>query len=692
MKTATETESRSAETRLIPLRLLREDDANVRADPATAAADAELVASIRAHGLLENLVVTPRTKTLFGVVAGARRYRALRVLADENHIPRNLPVPCLVVDNDVASESSLAENAVRVAMHPADQVAAFSRLAADGATAEQIAARFGIAERTVQKRVRLGGLPAEILDAYRSGAINLATAEAFAATTDVEFQKTMFDALKDNGQLHPHAVRHALQQRQARSDSPSALFVGLDAYRDAGGAVEDPLFEDYLTIADPALLLRLAMEKLETVAATYAAWKWTETRLEFGWGEQQKYLLAAADKHAEFTEAETQALDEAETTIEEASERLDDPQLDADALRDLWAAVTRKRRRYADIERARADRDEYSDSVRAHSGVIVALDREGCVEVHQGLVRAEDADAYRDAVSVNGDPAVRLPAAEGSREDAGSGKKNGGYSDALRSDLRVMRTAAIRRALARDPKIATDLIGFVLARMVGFGEGAGTYQRPVLSLRQNYQGFAASDAMEASPVMRHLETAPPDVELDWLRDNDAASAFRFYRGLPDAQRASALSHAVAGLTVPQLADDGDISPALEQAVADLDIDFPTELAAIGAAPFDQDLVWKRMTKGLILDAGAATFGGEWSLNRARLTKKELVASAAAAFRHDDVRGEPRNEAAARWLPPGFVRPAAEGATPPETDACEIQGTDTGVQNDSANLPSFLKDD
>ena len=77
-----------------------------------------------------------------------------------------------------AAESSLAENVVRISMHPADQVVAFSRLAREGATTEQIAARFGVAERTVQKRVRLGGLPEEIIDAYREGRINADTASA----------------------------------------------------------------------------------------------------------------------------------------------------------------------------------------------------------------------------------------------------------------------------------------------------------------------------------------------------------------------------------------------------------------------------------------------------------------------------------------------------------------------------------
>ena len=180
MQKATPTAA-SPETRLIPLNKLRFDERNARSasdDPARVQADAELVASIRAHGLLENLVVAPRSKTLFGVAAGARRLLALNALAADGDIPKNHPVPCLVIDGNAAAESSLAENVVRIAMHPADQVKAFSRLVREGATTEQIAARFGVAERTVQKRVRLGGLPEEIIDAYREGRINTDTATA----------------------------------------------------------------------------------------------------------------------------------------------------------------------------------------------------------------------------------------------------------------------------------------------------------------------------------------------------------------------------------------------------------------------------------------------------------------------------------------------------------------------------------
>ena len=594
----------SPETRLIPLNKLRVDKHNVRSatgDPARAQADAELVASIRAHGLLENLVVVPRGKTQFGVAAGARRLRALKALAADKAIPKDHAVPCLVVDGSAAVESSLAENAVRIAMHPADQVVAFSRLARDGATAEQIAARFGVAERTVQKRVRLGALPAEIIDAYREGRINADTAEAFALTADTGFQSSLFKALSESGQLYGHAVRHALAQRQARSDSPAALFVGLEAYRGAGGSTEDPLFDDdYVTILDPELMEELAQQKLNAVAAGYANdWKWTAAQSEFTWMDQQNYLIADAERRAEFTDEDTAALTEAERRIEEASAGLDDSGIDAERCRELWDTIVREQTRYAEIERARADRDGFAEAVRANAGVIVALDRDGNLEIHRGLVRAEDAAAYRAArggdSGSGADGSGATPNAPGASagapnqpDGAGSAstaKRNGGYTDALRNDLRIMRTAAVRRALARDPAVATDLIGFVLARMTGFGRRHPGYEPPILAIRGEHQGVYASDAMKAGETMKHLDPVPA-VDLGWLAEEDAAASFRAYRALPDEDRASVLAHAVASLTVPHLADDRDVSGAHEEAVRHLDIDFPAELAAIGAQPFD----------------------------------------------------------------------------------------------------------
>ena len=703
----------SPETRLIPLRLLREDDANARGaatNPALAQADAALVASIKAHGLLENLVVTPRTKTLFGVAAGARRLRALQELAKAGDIPKNHPVPCLVIEPDAAAESSLAENAIRVAMHPADQVRAFRRLADEGATVEEIAARFGMGERTVQKRLRLGGLADEILDAYRAGELNFDTAQAFAITADADFQRTVFHSLKERGRLYPHDVRHLLGQRLQRSDSPVARFVGLDAYLEAGGSFEDRLFEDdCLTILDPDLLAKLATARLEAEAARYAAdWKWTAVQFEFGWQDERQYLVAGADVLAEYTDEERKALGAAETAIETASEALEDPATDLAQRRELWATLHREQNRYAGIERDRGDRDQYSDAARACGGVIVTLDGEGDLDVRRGLIRPDDADAYRAATGETGNPQGASPRGNGSVAkphpgtpepagtpdgDAPAGKKNGGYSDALRQDLRIMRTAAVRRALSHDPDVAIDLVGFVLARMAGFGRREPRHEAAILGIRKEYQPLYPSEAMNGSGIMQHLEPVPQDVDLGWLSDADPAAAFRAYRQLGDDERRSVLAHAVAALTVPHLANDSDVSGAHEQAVSDLGIDLPAEMAAVGAMPFDADLLWKRMTKGMILDAAAETIGSEWARDRAALKKTELVAAAAAAFRPDPDRDADRDAAATRWMPPGFEPAGVAGEPPAESgsrpDADEVPAAPAAADPGTAGMPAFL---
>ena len=96
---------------------------NVRKTPPTAAEQAELVASIFAHGLLENLVVRPTENGRHEVLAGGRRLLAMQSLARDGELDADHPVACLVHDGD-PQEVSLAENIVHLSMHALDQFSA----------------------------------------------------------------------------------------------------------------------------------------------------------------------------------------------------------------------------------------------------------------------------------------------------------------------------------------------------------------------------------------------------------------------------------------------------------------------------------------------------------------------------------------------------------------------------------------
>lgn len=142
------------DSRIDPLNKLVPSPANARKTGGLSGIE-ELAASIKAHGLLQNLQVRPGAKGTYEVVAGGRRLAALQWLAKGKNIGKREPIACHVLDEEDATEISLAENMIRVQMHPADEYEAFKALADQGKGPEDIAARFGCSPMTVKKRLSL---------------------------------------------------------------------------------------------------------------------------------------------------------------------------------------------------------------------------------------------------------------------------------------------------------------------------------------------------------------------------------------------------------------------------------------------------------------------------------------------------------------------------------------------------------
>ena len=278
----------ATKTRNIPLSQLVLSPANIRTTPATPADDAALEASIRAKGILQNLIVhAANSDGLYEVDAGGRRLRILQKLAADGAIDADYRVPCKVEQPEDAIESSLAENTIRAAMHPADEFVAMASLIDGGATVEDVARRFGTSERHVKQRLRLGKLAPELLDAYRGGAIALKAVTAFTLRGDHATQRAVWDQLKDQSYIAPYTVRRLLTQSAIPLDSDLGRFVGADAFEAAGGTITRDLFsgDDDGFMDDAALVRRLAIEKLEAKAAELRPrWAWTRAVLDLEYG------------------------------------------------------------------------------------------------------------------------------------------------------------------------------------------------------------------------------------------------------------------------------------------------------------------------------------------------------------------------------------------------------------------------
>ena len=185
-----------------------------------------------------------------------------------------------MIDAAGSIETSLAENVIRTAMHPADQFDAFRSLVDEGMGVEEIAARFGVTATTVRQRFKLANVAPRLFELYRADEINLDQLMALAVTDDHAAQERVWDSAQE-WQRNPNTLRRALTETMVDAASdPRARFVGLEAYINAGGQIDRDLFqpehEGYLT--DPAKLDRLVSEKLATLADEVRGegWKWVK--------------------------------------------------------------------------------------------------------------------------------------------------------------------------------------------------------------------------------------------------------------------------------------------------------------------------------------------------------------------------------------------------------------------------------
>ena len=397
------TMQKDTEIRWIPLRNLEPSDRNARTTAAPAEAMRELEASLEAHGLLENLVVRAEGdgKT-FRVVGGGRRLQALRTLAKKrkSRFRTTTPIPCRVMPADAIDEEiSAAENLVRVNMHPVDEFTAFHTLLERGLSAREIANRFGLTARTVQRRLRLGGIAPEILGHARDGHLTLDQLEAFAATPDRTRQLDVWSKVQSHAGYTATAgwIRNELQRGLVSAASARARFVGLKAYKAAGGTVEEDLFaaEDdrSVLVRDTKLLDDLASKKLDSARRKLGdGWRWIDTILEAAWDVTRQFGRVKG-KPEPPTDAESARLAELTAEIDRLKQATygDGDDAGSTAERDRLTAEIDKLEAEAEaLDDEMHSRESYSAELMACSGCIVTIGSQGELVIHRGLVRRQD--------------------------------------------------------------------------------------------------------------------------------------------------------------------------------------------------------------------------------------------------------------------------------------------------------------
>lgn len=463
-------------SRDIPFNKLVLSQSNVRRVRAGVSVE-ELAESIARRGLIQSLHVRPMLNDdgvetgMFEVPAGGRRFRALELLVKQKRLAKVAPVPCVVseVTGDVLiDEVSLAENIERAPLHPLDQFRAFQTMREKGMTEEAIAAAFFVDAKVVKQRLRLASVSPTLLDIYAEDGMTLEQLMAFTVTSNHARQEQVWEAIKDGWQKEPYTIRRLLTETTVRAADKRAVFVGIDAYEEAGGCVLRDLFQqdDGGWLQDPVLLDRLANEKLQSEAETIATegWKWVEIAMTFPYGHDHglRQLVGTTVDLAEDERATREALreeyDRLEAEYAEADELPDEIDTRLGEIEQALEAFERRPMTF--------DPDQISKA-----GVFISIDADGILLVERGYVRPEDeAPAEPEAEVVDPETGEVLQRAEPQASHQRAVITLGGQSpepeeedetdaikplpDRLVSELTAHRTLALRDAVASSPHVA----------------------------------------------------------------------------------------------------------------------------------------------------------------------------------------------------------------------------------------------
>lgn len=163
----------------------------------------ELASSIRRYGVLQPLIVVPKSGE-YQIIAGERRWRASKIAG-----LKKVPAIVKTIEELEQLEISIVENIQRVDLSPLEQAASISRLHnIFGVSYEDIAKRLNKAQSTVNNIARLLQLPEKAQEALKQGLITEGHARSILALKDLSEEQ---DKLLTLIQKNNWSVRQAEQ-------------------------------------------------------------------------------------------------------------------------------------------------------------------------------------------------------------------------------------------------------------------------------------------------------------------------------------------------------------------------------------------------------------------------------------------------------------------------------------------------
>lgn len=178
----------------------------------------ELAQSIRAHGVIQPLIVRARPEGGYHLIAGERRWRA-----SQRAGLQRVPVVVQDVAPREAFERALVENLQRADLNAIEEAEAYQRLVEEYSyTQEQVAERVGKDRSTVTNSLRLLRLPSHVRRMVEEGDISMGHARALLALESDAEMETVARTVAGR-KLSVRATEDLVRKRgQDKSERPAA--------------------------------------------------------------------------------------------------------------------------------------------------------------------------------------------------------------------------------------------------------------------------------------------------------------------------------------------------------------------------------------------------------------------------------------------------------------------------------------
>lgn len=124
----------------------------------------DLKASIKEHGIIQPIVISPFGEEQFLIIAGERRFSAAKEMG-----LKTVPAIIRTVDEHRRLEVQIIENIHRQELSPVEEAAAYRKLMEEFSLSQrQLAARLGKSPAAINETIRILSLPEEILESVRT--------------------------------------------------------------------------------------------------------------------------------------------------------------------------------------------------------------------------------------------------------------------------------------------------------------------------------------------------------------------------------------------------------------------------------------------------------------------------------------------------------------------------------------------